>query len=283
MIDGWQKVTIVPLDTDLKPLLSWLQGQGIPCRVTEESTGQCLWVVGTAVAAQLEQLLQRQDFNSWIVEQGPQLNKPADNLPPLLRLFAVIKRVPLTLLMLLGGILGALLVELDSNLHQLYPFLYRFPLQGEWWRLITPVFLHFGIFHIAFNGLWIWEFGRRIETGFGKLFYLFLFVAIAVFSNSVQYVITGPAIFGGLSGVVYGFLGFLMIVSRRTSNPQFALPAGLTGFMLLWLAAGVFGLADLLIDGRVANGAHVGGLIAGIVIALIAPRGPISAKPHNRS
>ena len=71
---------------------------------------------------------------------------------------------------------------------------------ADWWRFITPTLLHFGWMHLVFNCLWIWEFGRRIEAALGSLNLVGLFLASAAFSNSVQYFVSGPSIFGGMSG-----------------------------------------------------------------------------------
>ena len=79
----------------------------------------------------------------------------------------------------------------------------------DWWRFVTPTLLHFSWMHVVFNCLWIWEFGRRIELSLGSLNLLGLYLTSAVFSNSLQYFASGPSIFGGMSGVVYAFMGFI--------------------------------------------------------------------------
>ena len=71
------------------------------------------------------------------------------------------------------------------------------------WRLLTPVFMHFGLMHVAFNLLWWFELGRIIEEYESGWQLLMLLVIIGLFSNIWQYTMTGPS-FGGMSGVVYG-------------------------------------------------------------------------------
>ena len=76
----------------------------------------------------------------------------------------------------------------------------------DWWRFVTPTLLHFSWMHVVFNCLWIWEFGRRIEASLGSLNLMGLYLTSAVFSNSLQYFASGPSIFGGMSGVVSGWV-----------------------------------------------------------------------------
>src|SRR5690606_22582251 len=85
---------------------------------------------------------------------------------------------------------------------------------GQWWRVVTPIFLHFGAMHIIFNALWLWEFGRRIEPALGSSIYAGLILLLAISSNLVQYGWEGPSLFGGLSGVVYGLVGFIGMRQR---------------------------------------------------------------------
>jgi GlpG protein len=133
---------------------------------------------------------------------------------------------------------------------------------GHLWRLWTPALVHFSALHLVFNSLWLWEFGRRIEgqEGSGRLLEGLLWLAPA--SALAQYAVGEHPLFGGLSGVVYGLLGYLVVVQRLRPRRAYrlppALPVLLIGLLAL-MATGVtepFGLA-------VANGAHLGGLLAG--------------------
>ena len=139
---------------------------------------------------------------------------------------------------------------------------------GQWWRLVTPAFLHFGVFHIVFNLLWIWEFGRLIEARQGALGLLALSALIGVASNLGQYYVAGPG-FGGMSGVVYGYFGYLWI--RGHFDPAFGIRLNRSVVYLLlgWFALGWSGIFELLFNLRVANTAHAAGLLSGIVLAFI--------------
>ena len=71
---------------------------------------------------------------------------------------------------------------------------------GEWWRLVTPIFLHGSPMHLLFNMLILWDFGRQLERYLRPLRYLALVLGLAVVSNLVQYAFEGPSI--GMSGVL---------------------------------------------------------------------------------
>ena len=119
---------------------------------------------------------------------------------------------------------------------------------------------------MIFNSLWIWEFGQRIERRVGPLLMLFALLVVGCFANYVQYAWEGPSVFGGLSGVVYGWLGFL--VAGRLLYPGWLSqpPDGIVVFMVAWLAIGLTGGLSFLGMGDIANGAHFGGLLGGFVL-----------------
>lgn len=136
------------------------------------------------------------------------------------------------------------------------------------WRLVTPILLHFSIFHIVFNMLWTWELGRLIEAQQGARALLLLTALIGVASNLGQYVVDGPW-FGGMSGVIYGYFGYLWMQGKF--NPRFGLRLNPTVVYLLlgWLVLCWSGVLELLFDLRVANTAHTIGLVSGIALAFV--------------
>ena len=86
-------------------------------------------------------------------------------------------------------------------------------LSGQFWRLLTPVFLHRDFFHFLFNVMWLFELSNMIENDKGRKYTLFLFLSIAILCNIIQYFITGPN-FLGMSGVIYGFFGYIWMQIR---------------------------------------------------------------------
>lgn len=140
----------------------------------------------------------------------------------------------------------------------------------EWWRLITPAFLHFGIWHVLFNSLAMWELGRRLEFVLPRSIFLVLLLATGVMANVVQYWLPGSAIFGGLSGVIFGLFGAIAVLYRRTASPILKLPKGL--YILAAVSLVVLPvILEKTVSIHVANGAHIGGLVAGLAFGLLLP------------
>jgi GlpG protein len=140
---------------------------------------------------------------------------------------------------------------------------------GQYWRFITPAFLHFGWLHLVFNSLWMWEFGRRIEQRQGHLRVLLLLFVVGIVSNVAQFLWAGSALFGGLSGVIYGFAGYCWLWSKLVPSQRFNMPDSLfyalVAIMLIMMT-GIFGKLGL---GEIANTAHFIGLVSGLVCALV--------------
>src|SRR5437764_1092788 len=84
--------------------------------------------------------------------------------------------------------------------------------RGELWRLLTSIFPHADILHLAFNVYWLWVFGRLVEQVYGHLKTALLIVLFAVGSGSLEFAFARGGV--GLSGVGYGFFGLLWILSR---------------------------------------------------------------------
>ena len=136
----------------------------------------------------------------------------------------------------------------------------------QYWRLLTPMFLHFGWLHIVFNLLWVWEIGKRIERHSGTLVLLLVVLTSSLGANVMQYWLAGVGLFGGMSGVVFGLLGYALCWHIYLQASYFGLPKGIYVFMLGYLVLGFTGVIDLLGLGSLANGAHLGGLLAGLCL-----------------
>ncbi len=140
---------------------------------------------------------------------------------------------------------------------------------NQWWRLVSPIFLHFSFAHLAFNCLWIYILGEKIERIDGSLIFILLVTFTAISSNSLQFFWNGSSLFGGLSGVIYGLIGFCMIIEMDSSRDIYDIPPGLYMFMVIWMILGFLGILELFGFGSVANFAHLGGLVSGIIFAMI--------------
>src|SRR5690606_38254342 len=80
---------------------------------------------------------------------------------------------------------------------------------AEIWRLWTPMFLQFDILHIAFDALFLWVFGARMERAMGRVQFLFFVLVVGLGANLGQLVWEGNPLFGGMSGVNYGLIGYI--------------------------------------------------------------------------
>ena len=159
------------------------------------------------------------------------------------------------------------LLFIKTNLNSSFENTYL--INNEWWRLITPTFLHFSITHLVFNCLWIYILGSRIEKLDGLSIFLFIFILTGVLSNAGQFFWTQQYLFGGLSGAVYGLLGYCFIIELDGRHGRYGLPEALYLFMFIWLLVGFTGVLSFFGFGNVANTAHLVGMIAGFIIGLI--------------
>ena len=135
---------------------------------------------------------------------------------------------------------------------------------GQPWRLITPMFLHFGWLHIFFNMWWLKDLGTAIERVFSARYLLAFVLIVAIFSHVLEYQMSGPRTFGGMSGVVYGLFAFIWIRGRLDPSFPYHMPQQLVTFMLIWLGLGFTGWV-----GPIANWVHSGGLIVGAIWGVI--------------
>lgn len=130
---------------------------------------------------------------------------------------------------------------------------------GEVWRLLTPALLHFGWSHIIFN-LWaFWDLGNLIERARGSWTLIVLVVVLALVSNLGQYLVSGPR-FGGLSGVVYGLLGYVWMMGKFRPEAGMMLHPQSVVLMLVWFVICISGALGI----PVANTAHGVGLGLGM-------------------
>jgi len=159
------------------------------------------------------------------------------------------------------------LLFIKTNLNSSFENTYL--INNEWWRLITPTFLHFSMTHLVFNCLWIYILGSRIEKLDGLSVFLFIFILTGILSNAGQFFWTQQYLFGGLSGAVYGLLGYCFIIELDGRHSRYGLPEALYLFMFIWLLVGFTGVLSVFGFGNVANTAHLVGMIAGFIIGLI--------------
>ena len=130
---------------------------------------------------------------------------------------------------------------------------------GEVWRLLTPIFLHFGVLHLVFNLMAFTFLGQMMERLGGPALLSSFVVLSGLVSNFSQYLATG-ANFGGLSGVDYALFGYVWMKSRFDPFSGYFLAESTVVFAMVWLVLCFTGTM-----GPVANVAHLSGLLFGIV------------------
>ncbi len=156
--------------------------------------------------------------------------------------------------------------------------------RGEVWRLITPIFIHFGLMHIVFNMLWMKDLGPLIERRWSSRTLLTLVLVSAVLSNVAQFLVNwdfkngvhyANALSGGMSGVVYALLGYVWIRSRLDPTAGIRLPPSVVMMMLGWLVLCMTGIL-----GHIGNSAHAMGLLVGVVWAWVTT---LVSKPEREN
>lgn len=139
---------------------------------------------------------------------------------------------------------------------------------GQWWRLGTALFLHFGIVHLVMNMLALWDSGRLVERVYGHKRFLLLYLTSGLSGNLLSLIVQGGhAVSGGASGAIFGVYGGLLVFlwrHRKTLNPH--------EFKWLFWGAAFFSAITLVLGFIITgidNSAHIGGLVTGIIVGVV--------------
>ncbi|MDP3813520.1 rhomboid family intramembrane serine protease [Pseudomonas sp.] len=281
----------LPVQVDLSGFIALLRRLQVPHRVAEEAGEQVLWVPGEQLAEQVRELYARYPLGDAAALLEQPLSLPRESGPGLIQQLksSLLTSIMLALTFVVFAITGT--GENYTTIHWLsfvdfrvqgdyiyFAYLGETLGSGQWWRLLTPMLIHFGWLHLAMNSLWYWELGRRIEARQGALMLLGLTLLFSLAANFAQYLYAGPSLFGGLSGVLYGLLGHCWLFQRLAPTAAYRLPPGVLVMMLVWLLVCMTGIFELLQVGAIANAAHVGGLLAGCLTGLV---GGALARRHR--
>lgn len=138
--------------------------------------------------------------------------------------------------------------------------------EGQYWRLVTAMFLHIGPLHLAFNMFGLHIFGGLVEGTFGTVRFLGVYFSSGVFASAVSFALGSPnRIAAGASGAIFGLLGAWLAYNVRRRSLASA-QANIQGALLL---VGVNLLLGFSVRG-IDNLAHLGGLVGGVVAGLAA-------------
>ncbi len=137
-------------------------------------------------------------------------------------------------------------------------------LDGEWWRLITSVFLHGGLMHLAFNVIVLANIGVFLEPLLGWVSYAIVYLLTGILASLTSLAFNNDVVSVGASGAIFGMYGFfLALLTTRLFKPEFRslFLRNTLGFVGLNIAIGFMGPID--------NAAHMGGLVSGFLLGYL--------------
>ncbi len=143
-------------------------------------------------------------------------------------------------------------------------------LQGEWYRVFTSGFLHFGLFHLAFNMYALWILGQDFERSVGRLRYVLVYLACILGGSFGALLVTPNALTAGASGGIFGLFGVAVLAHRSAGRSVW--DTGL-GTVLLINFVLTFGVSSISVGG------HVGGFVVGLACGWLCYELPRRAKP----
>jgi rhomboid protease GluP len=151
---------------------------------------------------------------------------------------------------------------------------------GEWWRLLTNIFVHGGVIHIAFNMWCLWNLGQLCESLYGRWTYVGIYLICGVGASLSSAAWNPYRASVGASGAIFGLAGALLAAFKLG---EFSVPrSALSGTLRSLGAFVVYNLLFGLLPG-IDNTAHIGGLITGLILgALIALMAPQQGQTERR-
>lgn len=270
----------LPIEVNLLRFIQFLESQSIGHRINEESGRQVIWVEGEQQAILVREALANWPFDEDCSRGSPaaynlhSLFSPAALIRKLIRAFL---RAPASFSLILACLLVALVSLLGAQPQRVailfYPVLDTsglFPLFAsidspvKMLRSLTPVLLHFGELHLVFNMMWLWYFGRQLESAQPRWLFILLVLFCSFVGNTAQYLTSGYNNFGGMSGVVYGLVGYTWIV--HTFMPRSNLVINNKMFLVFVIALVVM---EVVASSWIASAAHFGGLLAGLAVGVV--------------
>lgn len=128
---------------------------------------------------------------------------------------------------------------------------------GEWFRLITSMFVHGGLFHVFFNMFALFYVGNLVERAYGKERFISIYILSGLFGNLLTHLFLPGAISVGASGAIFGLIGLLFGAGFRHDTPNMLRPVTGTALLPIILINVIWGF---LPGANINNFAHLGGL-----------------------
>jgi len=144
-----------------------------------------------------------------------------------------------------------------------------YTLGGQWWRLVTSMFVHFGFIHLGLNMWCLWNLGRAAERLLGRFSYLVAYFASGIFGSIASVYWHPQAAGGGASGAIFGLAGVLVsFVYLKKTPANLQINSKMLGSLGTFIAYNlIFGAA---IPG-ISNAAHIGGVVMGLAVGALLP------------
>lgn len=134
---------------------------------------------------------------------------------------------------------------------------------GQWWRFITPIFLHAGLLHIGFNSIVLFDLGPAVEEIYGPHKFLVLYVVTGAIGFVISYVWHPFVVTLGASGALFGLIGAMIAYGQRNRH---RLGDSVKSMFVRWA---IYGLIFGFLMPGVDNSAHLGGLAAGYLFGML--------------
>jgi membrane associated rhomboid family serine protease len=134
--------------------------------------------------------------------------------------------------------------------------------EGDWYRLLTAAFLHYGPIHLGMNMLALWWIGRPLEAALGPVKYLLLYLVSGLAGSAGALIANPTAVTVGASGAIFGILGAAIVLERQQT---LVLGGGAMGLLFV-------NLAFTFVVPGISIGGHLGGLAGGALAALVLSR-----------
>jgi rhomboid protease GluP len=136
-------------------------------------------------------------------------------------------------------------------------------LAGEWWRVVTAIFLHGSVNHLVGNAIALFVLGMLCEHAFGRVQFVPLFVWSGI-AGSVVSMLTSPGPSVGASGAIFGLQGAAIVLFRRHRERLLVRDRRIGVVLIVWA---LYTIVQGMLTPYVDNGAHLGGLLGGMLLA----------------
>jgi len=293
------KAASLNIEINLLPLSQLLRQKGIVHQINEESGKQVIWVESQAQADYVQTALEHYRAGGFNDDTGEHFNPLATNADrqewqlqvkqygkQFINLFL---QSPVTMTLTVACVLVALISSLGANTSGVrflfYPLIATDGIGAllasitsveVFLRTFGPMLLHFSVLHIVFNLLWLWYFGRQLETIYSSWLFLLVVLFTSFVANTTQYLASGYNNFGGMSGVVYGLVAYTWVLHSLVPRSRLMLNNSMFMFFVAALV-----IMEVVASSWIATAAHLGGLFSGLVIG-VAVVGYLRLKGESR-